>query len=249
MSSTTRTPRQDLRQGLPRAVHRRRSQMDPELRRHLRYPEDLFRLQTNMYGKYHITDPADFYQAGDAWNVSQDPGSGSPTPTQWRRRRRQRGSSRSPGTSRMDPTYCSCACPGRRRRVSSSSSPSCRRRTRTGNEPHGVHGGQERPWRVRRAHHLHDAPGPADRRSGSGRRPISADPTSATDLAARPPRLEGDPRQHPRRPARGLVGLCAAPLRLLGAQRPSRVEEGHRRVRRAGGDARHPAAGVGRHLR
>jgi uncharacterized membrane protein (UPF0182 family) len=55
------------------------SKMSPELRAHLRYPEDLFRVQTTMYGRYHITDPNDFYNASDAWKVSQDPGSGSPT--------------------------------------------------------------------------------------------------------------------------------------------------------------------------
>lgn len=52
------------------------SQMSTELRSHLRYPEDLFRVQTNMYGRYHITDPADFYNSSDAWTVAQDPGSG-----------------------------------------------------------------------------------------------------------------------------------------------------------------------------
>ena len=53
--------------------------MDPELKSHLRYPEDLFRVQTNMYGRYHITNTDGFYNAADAWNVSQDPGSGSPS--------------------------------------------------------------------------------------------------------------------------------------------------------------------------
>ena len=52
------------------------SVMPPELRDHLRYPEDLFSVQTNMYGRYHISDPDDFYNASDAWDVSQDPGSG-----------------------------------------------------------------------------------------------------------------------------------------------------------------------------
>ena len=52
------------------------SQMSPELRSHLRYPEDLFRVQTNMFGLYHITDPAAFYNKSDAWDISQDPGSG-----------------------------------------------------------------------------------------------------------------------------------------------------------------------------
>jgi uncharacterized protein len=52
------------------------SQMSPELRAHLRFPEDLFRVQTNMFGLYHITDPAAFYNKSDAWDISQDPGSG-----------------------------------------------------------------------------------------------------------------------------------------------------------------------------
>jgi uncharacterized membrane protein (UPF0182 family) len=52
------------------------SQMSPELRAHLRYPEDLFRVQTNEFGLYHITSPAEFYNKSDAWDISQDPGSG-----------------------------------------------------------------------------------------------------------------------------------------------------------------------------
>ncbi|MGH9153563.1 MAG: UPF0182 family protein, partial [Acidimicrobiales bacterium] len=57
------------------------SEISEELRAHLRYPEDLFRVQTNMYGRYHIQEPNEFYNAGDAWDISQDPGSGSPTPS------------------------------------------------------------------------------------------------------------------------------------------------------------------------
>ena len=53
-----------------------RSQMSAELRAHLRYPEDLFRVQTNMFGRYHITDPNEFYNKADAWDIAQDPGSG-----------------------------------------------------------------------------------------------------------------------------------------------------------------------------
>jgi uncharacterized membrane protein (UPF0182 family) len=44
-----------------------------ELRKHFRYPEDLFRVQTNMYGRYHLTNPDDFYTKADAWQVSADP--------------------------------------------------------------------------------------------------------------------------------------------------------------------------------
>jgi hypothetical protein len=52
--------------------------MDPALKDHLRYPEDLFRVQTNMFGRYHLTDPNNFYTQANAWTISQDPGSGSP---------------------------------------------------------------------------------------------------------------------------------------------------------------------------
>jgi uncharacterized membrane protein (UPF0182 family) len=48
-----------------------------ELRAHFRYPEDLFRIQTDMYGLYHITRAADFYDRGDAWDIARDPGSGT----------------------------------------------------------------------------------------------------------------------------------------------------------------------------
>ena len=86
------------------------SEMSPELRSHLRYPEDMFRVQTNMYGRYHITEPNDFYNAGDAWNISQDPGSGSPTTerrtvTQAPAAGAQQGLIPTARRARMDPTY------------------------------------------------------------------------------------------------------------------------------------------------
>jgi uncharacterized membrane protein (UPF0182 family) len=53
------------------------SEVPDEVRAHFRYPEDMFRTQTNMWGRYHIENPDDFYNNNDGWNVSQDPGSGS----------------------------------------------------------------------------------------------------------------------------------------------------------------------------
>jgi uncharacterized membrane protein (UPF0182 family) len=55
------------------------SKMSPELRAHLRYPEDIFTVQSAAFGRYHITNANQFYAAGDAWDLSQDPGSGSPS--------------------------------------------------------------------------------------------------------------------------------------------------------------------------
>ncbi|MBA3655219.1 MAG: UPF0182 family protein, partial [Actinobacteria bacterium] len=55
--------------------------MPEDLKPHLRYPEELFRVQTAMYGRYHIADAREFFAAGDAWHVAQDPGSGSSAAT------------------------------------------------------------------------------------------------------------------------------------------------------------------------
>jgi uncharacterized membrane protein (UPF0182 family) len=50
------------------------SNVDPELKAHFRYAEDLFRVQTNMFGRYHIGDAASFYNNTDAWDIAQEPG-------------------------------------------------------------------------------------------------------------------------------------------------------------------------------
>jgi hypothetical protein len=50
------------------------SQMNPTLVEHFRYPEDMFRVQTNMWASYHITDPQSFYEGSNGWSVAQDPG-------------------------------------------------------------------------------------------------------------------------------------------------------------------------------
>ncbi len=45
-----------------------------EIKAHFRYPEDLFTVQTTMWGRYHIDSPQDFYSQQDSWNVAADPG-------------------------------------------------------------------------------------------------------------------------------------------------------------------------------
>ncbi len=52
------------------------SKMPAEIRAHLRYPEDLFKSQSTMFGRYHVTEPRRFYDASAKWLVSPDPGSG-----------------------------------------------------------------------------------------------------------------------------------------------------------------------------
>ena len=41
--------------------------MPADLRAHLRYPEDLFRMQTDMYATYHMAEPDVFYHREDQW--------------------------------------------------------------------------------------------------------------------------------------------------------------------------------------
>jgi len=55
------------------------SKMPPDLVAHIRYPQDIFAVQAAAYGRYRITNPSAFYNAGAAWSLSQDPGSGSPS--------------------------------------------------------------------------------------------------------------------------------------------------------------------------
>ncbi len=49
-------------------------QVSDELAAHFRYPEDLFRVQTSMWGPYHVSNPDDFLNRNDAWDVAQSPG-------------------------------------------------------------------------------------------------------------------------------------------------------------------------------
>ena len=57
------------------------SEMSQDLRSHLRYPEDLFRIQTAAYGRYHLDDPDAFFNQTDAWRVARDPGTAGADPT------------------------------------------------------------------------------------------------------------------------------------------------------------------------
>jgi len=41
------------------------------LRAHLRYPEELFNVQTRMFGRYHVTAPLQFFRSDDLWTVPE----------------------------------------------------------------------------------------------------------------------------------------------------------------------------------
>jgi hypothetical protein len=80
-------------------------EVSDELRAHFRYPEDLFRVQTNMWGRYHIGDPKEFYSQSDRWNIAQDPGTARVTPTTVPGAPPPVPQPVAPGERRMDPYY------------------------------------------------------------------------------------------------------------------------------------------------
>lgn len=49
------------------------SEMSGAVMSHVRYPEDLFKVQRELLGRYHVTDPSSFYKTNDAWSVPADP--------------------------------------------------------------------------------------------------------------------------------------------------------------------------------
>ncbi len=53
-------------------VFKELSEMSPGLRAHLRYPETLFTIQSNMLKNFHMTDPTVFYNKEDAWDIAKE---------------------------------------------------------------------------------------------------------------------------------------------------------------------------------
>ena len=50
-----------------------KSDISPELQQHLRYPEDLFKVQRQLLAQYHVDDPITFFSTSDFWDVPLDP--------------------------------------------------------------------------------------------------------------------------------------------------------------------------------
>ena len=48
------------------------SEMPENLRHHIRYPEDIFTVQAEMYGTYHMTNPTTFYNREDRWEIPHE---------------------------------------------------------------------------------------------------------------------------------------------------------------------------------
>lgn len=67
-------------------------QMPEDLRKHIRYPKDLFKIQSELYATYHMQDPLVFYNKEDLWNVPNENYAGN--------------------TIKMDPYYITSNLPG-----------------------------------------------------------------------------------------------------------------------------------------
>jgi uncharacterized membrane protein (UPF0182 family) len=86
------------------------AEMPMDLQEHLRYPEDLFRIQTNMWARYHVGNPSSFYEGNDYWDVARDPGTaGAGAGTQTTD---EQGNVIATRDARIDPYYLMTKLPG-----------------------------------------------------------------------------------------------------------------------------------------
>ncbi|MDQ1620269.1 MAG: uncharacterized protein QOE19_2838 [Actinomycetota bacterium] len=60
------------RKAYPGAVQDRDT-ISADLESHLKYPEDLFKVQRQLLANYHVQSPNEFYSGSDFWRVPQDP--------------------------------------------------------------------------------------------------------------------------------------------------------------------------------
>jgi len=67
-------PRDPIIQGFSRmypGLLKPLSQMPAEIKKHIRYPKDIFDIQVEVYAKYHQTDPGVFFRQEDLWNFPE----------------------------------------------------------------------------------------------------------------------------------------------------------------------------------
>jgi uncharacterized membrane protein (UPF0182 family) len=51
------------------------SEISGDLMAHIRYPQDLLKVQRELITEYHVTNPGDFFSGSDKWRVPRDPSS------------------------------------------------------------------------------------------------------------------------------------------------------------------------------
>lgn len=59
-----------------------KSEISESLMAHLRYPQDLFKVQREILGRYHTENPNTWYQGSDIWQVPNDPVNNNPQSSQ-----------------------------------------------------------------------------------------------------------------------------------------------------------------------
>ena len=64
---------EDLDEGVPRSRDAEGPRSRADLLAHLRYPEDLFKVQRQVLSTYHVTDAQIFYGGSENWRVPEDP--------------------------------------------------------------------------------------------------------------------------------------------------------------------------------
>ncbi|EST38596.1 hypothetical protein N566_06650 [Streptomycetaceae bacterium MP113-05] len=50
-----------------------KSEISKSLKQHLRYPQDLFKVQRELLTRYHVTSPSQFYSGSERWQIPDDP--------------------------------------------------------------------------------------------------------------------------------------------------------------------------------
>jgi uncharacterized protein len=71
---------QTWRKAFPTVVQPR-SAISADLKDHLRYPQDLFKVQRQVLGRYHVTNPDNWYQNTSLWEIPKDPIAGATSNT------------------------------------------------------------------------------------------------------------------------------------------------------------------------
>ncbi len=201
-----------------------------DLRPHLRVPEELFNVQTRVFGRYHVRDPLRFFQSDDLWTVPQAQGSQQSLPNE-----AYYVIMRMPGEEEAEFLLLQPMVPLNRPE-----------HDRVGRGPPG------------RAQLRRDAGLPLpgrhdDLRAGPDRGPHRPGPADQPAVhALEPGRQHGHPGESHRGAGGRFADLPPAGLPAVAAVRVPRVPADHRRlaargglVRDAGGGARPPAGGRG----
>jgi len=86
--------------------------MPQTLQEHLRYPTDLFDVQTAMWGRYHVDDPTVLLENSQRWDVASDPGAEPQGTSGGAAASGASGAAATSSNQRMAPYYTQTKLPG-----------------------------------------------------------------------------------------------------------------------------------------